>query len=284
MLPQLKLSPMKLKIETLLLSGLMLFFAACERDEMEQLDQAEADQALNEAVVNTYYNELDGMITEAATAAENGRVGTSSFFIPSCAAVTHNPDTRTTTIDFGATCTDARGTVRSGKIIITREGRIFDSGSSITATLEEYVVNAVQVEGTRVIANITQPSASMLTFSIVLMGGKVTWPDGTMAEREVNHQRSWMRAINPADDEWHIDGSATGTNRAGQAYTSTIRNTLIYKVQCSAEGVFIPVQGELVITRPDKFPVLLVFGEGYCDQSLVVSANGRSRTITVTKD
>lgn len=273
---------MKLKNLSLGLVAAMLLFAACERDEMQELDEAETSQALNEAETNAYYDELDLMTSEAVAEAENGRTLAAAGFIPDCATLTHNAETRTSTIDFGTSCTDAKGNIRSGKIIISRSGQILQPGSSITTSLADYTVNGIAVEGVRVLSNISESSTSTPKFSVVLSGGRLSWPDGTTAVREVSHTRSWVRATNPANDEWLIEGTATGTNRQGQEYTGTISSALVVKIACRAESAFVPVKGTLVITRPDKVAVTLDYGNGACDNEVLVSANGRSKTITVS--
>lgn len=264
----------------LLLAAALLVFAACERNDLE-LAQEETTPALGEAETNAVYDDLDVMTAEAVAQAEaeGGRLAMTTAYIPGCAVVSRNPDTRTITLDFGTGCTDARGNVRTGKIIITRSGRYFQTGSTTTTTLENYTINTIQVAGTRTVTNVTG-SDGIPKFSVTLSGGRVTWPDGTFATREVDHLRTWIRATNPLNDEWHVSGTASGVNRQGQELSSTITEALVIKLACQSEGVFVPVQGSQTITRPEKPALTLDWGNGACDREVTVSMNGRSRTIT----
>lgn len=273
---------MKLKNASLILSAALLLFASCEREETE-LDQAEANRALNETEASTFFDELHTMTTEAVISSEGGRLQGSANTISTCASLIHEEGTRTLTLDFGAGCTDAAGNVRTGKIHISWSGGYFTQGSSIVTSLENYSINGVQVAGTMSLTNITSSSTANPQFSVTLRGGSVVWPDGTTAEREVDHVRTWIRATNPLLDEWHIEGTASGSNRNGQAYTSTISSTIVYTVPCASEGIQIPVKGSLLIATPNHAPLTVDFGDGSCDNNFVVSANGRSRTLSASR-
>lgn len=267
----------------LIVAAALVVLSACERTDVE-LEQSETTSALSEAETSIYFDELDLITSEAvATAeAEEGRTMVTQAMLPSCAMVTHDAQTRTITIDFEG-CANAAGNARTGKLIITRSGRITEVGGSYTATLENYTINGIAVEGARTVTNLTASSTATPQFSVVLRGGRIAWPDGTFVLREVDHLRSWVRASNPANDEWHISGTASGTNRQGQEYTSSITADLIFKVACRANGVFIPVQGTQMITRSGKEPLSLEYGNGNCDNDVLVSMGSRSRTITVER-
>lgn len=273
---------MKFKNVSLILSAALLLFASCEREEKE-LDQAEAHRALNETEASTFFDELHTMTTEAILSSEGGRMQGATSTISTCATLIHEEGTRTTTLDFGTGCTDAAGNVRTGKIIISWSGGYFTQGSSIVTSLEAYTINGIQVAGTMTLTNITGSSTANPQFSVTLRGGSVVWPDGTTAEREVDHVRTWMRAANPLLDEWHIEGTASGSNRNGQAYTSTISSTIVYTVPCATESIHIPVKGSLVITTPNYSPLTVDFGDGSCDNNFLVSANGRSRMLSASR-
>jgi hypothetical protein len=273
---------MKIINSPILLAAALLLFAACERQDNE-LDQAEAAPALGEVETTAFYDELDGFTAEAVLFAESeeGRVLGNQSAIPSCAILSYDPDTRLITVDFGVDCSDERGNVRSGKLLITRTGRYFQTGSTITTTLEGYVVNGIAVEGTRTLTNVS--TSENLQFSIQLRGGRATWPDGTFAEREADLIRSWVGTGSPLTDAWHITGSASGSNRLGQEFTSTITEALVFTLSCMGEGIFVPAKGVQVITRPAKPLITLNWGNGTCDRVVTISMNGRSRTITLAR-
>lgn len=268
----------------MLLAAALFVFSACERDEMEPLDEAEANSGISEGESSPFFDDIDLMASEAITNGDNGRVLGAMGAIPGCAVLTHDVDTRTIVIDFGAGCTDAKNNVRKGKIIITRSGgRYFQSGSSHTTRLEGYYINNIEVAGTRTVTNVSAEQGGEMKFNVVLDGGKVTWPDGTTAEREVDHLRTWISTEETGMPEWHITGTASGINRKHQVYTSTINNTVVVRYQCLQAEIFVPTKGSLLIERPDKPVIALDYGDGSCDNEVTLSMNGRSRTITVKR-
>jgi hypothetical protein len=76
-----------------------------------------------------------------------------------------------------------------------------------------------------------------------------------------------------ADDIVSLSGSASGINRAGAEFTSTIQETLQFRQSCTAGAFRAAVRGVKDITSgPLNFSVN--FGSGECSQSVSVSAGG----------
>ncbi|MEQ8424456.1 MAG: hypothetical protein RIA63_07080 [Cyclobacteriaceae bacterium] len=187
----------------------------------------------------------------------------------------------TITIDFGDGCEDARGNVRKGKIIITYSGKRFFPESSIVTTFEGYHINGVLIEGVRTVTNTTESVESNPSFNIAVDGGKATWPDGSVATREANRTRVWVRATNPLQDEWRVTGTATGTNRNGNSYTMEITEALVYKRECAISSrIFMAVAGTKVLTAGDR-QLTIDYGDGECDRLVTVTINGQSKEIEV---
>ena len=185
------------------------------------------------------------------------------------------------TIDFGDGCEDKKGNVRKGKIIITFDGRRFMPGSSYVTTFEDYSINDIKIEGVRTVTNVSGSLEEHPTFTIVVEGGKATWPDGTFATRESNKKREWIREANPLKDEWHVTGNAAGTNRRGVAYTMEITETLVYKRECAiGNRVFMPVAGIKVLTTENR-QMTIDYGDGECDRKVTVTINGETREVEV---
>jgi hypothetical protein len=189
-------------------------------------------------------------------------------------------------IDFGSGCTDSRGVTRKGKIIINYNGIRFFPSSTITTTFENYFRNGVKVEGVHTMT-IVQPSVvGYLKSTVKITGGKITFVDGKTILREQTITREWQRAINPLNDKWVIfSGSgASGTNKNGVKYTMAVTTDLVYSRSCAiSDKVFIPVSGtkEFVVEgRTYKVD----YGNGNCDNDVIVSVGSVSKTITVTGD
>jgi hypothetical protein len=181
------------------------------------------------------------------------------------------------TVDFGAGCTDIRGNVRSGKLIFNYSGRRFAPNSTVVLTTDNYFINGIKLEGTRTHTNITGSNTEAPKFSIVLVDGKATFPDGTIALREADFTRKWVRAASPSQDTWEIEGGANGTTRSGRPYTMSIEETIVFKRSCASA---IPASGVKIFTVDSKI-ITIDYGNGDCDRSITYSVGDRLFTFNV---
>ncbi len=124
-------------------------------------------------------------------------------------------------------------------------------------------------------------------FSIEVIGGKATWPDGTFATREVRKVREWQRASNPLNDTWTVsqtagsDFAASGTNRYGSTYQMNITTPLVYKRECAVSSrVFMAVQGEKELITDSK-KITINYGSGECDRKVTITVGGKSEEVSV---
>ena len=279
----------------------LLGLSACE-DRID-FTRSDSDNVENEAATDSYFEDTDDMATLAVSAeggalngsreASNGRNGVrpnDKRF--DCATVTFefaSDNSQTTphgfiTIDFGTGCTDQRGNVRKGKIRVEFKGRRFLPGSQIITTLDGYSINEVKLEGVRTVTNISGSTEENPKLNILLTGGKATWTTSSgeqVATREVNRTREWIRATNPANDQWFVTGTAAGTNRNGKVYEMKITKRMVYKRECALGArVFIAVEGtkELVV---DGKEIVIDYGSGACDRLVTITVNGQTREIEV---
>ena len=282
--------------------GLFLAFftiISCTDDIGPAITTDDSVTAENEAVADSYFEDADD-ITALVVASDDGTVSGGKVstggrkinindFRLKCAEViiefadnsTFLQPKGTIIIDFGEGCEDDRGNVRAGKIIITFMGRRFLPQSSIVTTFDGYSINGILVEGTRTVTNSTGSLEDRPSFTIVVEGGKLTWPDGTFATRESNRKREWIRADNPLNDEWRVTGNAAGTNRPEMSYTMEITEALVYKRQCAVTNrIFMPVAGEKVLTTETR-QMKINYGDGECDRKVEVTINGKSEDIEI---
>lgn len=281
----------------LLLVLLTLF--SCDEGGVLEIKETDEVSVENEAVTDAYFEDVDdlSMLTVASDDAtmDGGKVSTGGRkiiigdFRLECASVeivqaddsTPSHPKGVITIDFGDGCTDKRGNVRKGKIIITYDGRRFLPGSSIVTTFEDYTINDILIEGVRTVTNVSGSVEEHPLFNIVVEGGKATWPDGTFATRESNRNREWIRANNPLNDEWHVTGNAAGTNRKGVSYTMEIADALVYKRECAISNrIFMAVAGVKVLTTENR-QITIDYGDGACDRLVTITINGESREVEV---
>jgi hypothetical protein len=284
--------------------ALLGFFSSCE--EKVDLNPADTESVQNEAVTDAYFEDTDDMATMMVAAdagtSTGGRTATTrpvskdkldGRFACSTTTVTltfaddnseANPH-GTITVDFGTVgCTDGKGNTRKGKIVVEFHGRRFMPGATITTYLQAYEINGIKLEGTRIVTNATTSTEETPAFTIVLSGGRVTWPDASIATREVERTRVWHRETNPLNDSWTISGTASGTNRKGKEYAISITKPLVYKRECALNGkIFMAVEGTKELTTDGK-KVTIDYGAGECDRLVTITINGVSREVEVKGD
>lgn len=187
------------------------------------------------------------------------------------------------TIDFKDGCTDAKGNVRKGQIIVTYDGRRFMLNSKIITTFNNYYINGIKIEGTNTLTNLTASLESAPKFKNEVTGGKVTFIDGKIATRDHVLTREWIRGANPIQDSWKVEGSASGTTREEVSYQMEITKALVYKRSCVASKVFIAVEGTKKFTSGDR-TMSIDFGKGDCDNLVTVTVNGVSKDVEIKAD
>ena len=231
----------RLKISYLIAFVISALLISCDREKFD-FSSSDSENVENEAVSDSYADDADDISSVALSADDatlNGKVSSNGRRVfkvtdvakrMDCAEISIElaADNSTTTpkgtitIDFGTGCTDARGNIRKGIIRIKYSGRRFFPTSTVETTFDGYSINDIKIEGTRTVTNITGSTESAPKFTIVLTGGKTTWPDGTTATRNVNRTREWIRAVNVLQDSWIITGTASGTNRKSRIYSMEI--------------------------------------------------------------
>ncbi|MEM7298140.1 MAG: hypothetical protein AAF391_07725 [Bacteroidota bacterium] len=253
---------------------LAAFFTSCSDDAESDMATSIIEQAdlESEAALESNLEDVDVIVAAGMETIDvSGRLQDDEVI--RCAAITHDEENNTLTIDYGDGCEGPRGRVRAGKIIITYDSRKLEPGSFRQATFEDFSVDGVLIEGTRRVENIAASLDENPKFEVSLTGGKMTFEDGTAATRETSHTREWVRATNPLEDETWIEGSASGSRRDGASYSTVITERLVYSRACRGSRVFIPVSGVKEITFGDNVMVV-DYGDGECDNIVTVTING----------
>ncbi len=266
------------------------FSVSCS-EEATILNQ-EASEAVEDAITDAYFEDADDMANiSMVTAPEaGGRMSAEENddrIINDCVVVTITPGEGSTLenpfgtieINFSANssdgCTDPRGNVRKGKIVVTFEGRRLNLGSVAVITFVDYEINGINLEGTRTVTNISANLEVAPKFSISLVGGLVTWPDGTSATREHELVREWHRENLPINDYVLVWGTASGENRRGVGYEMAIDtdHPIRHNRLCP-----IPVSGIKTIST-ESHTIVVDFGDGDCDKLITITVDGESRTV-----
>jgi hypothetical protein len=203
---------------------------------------------------------------------------------------TNNPFPVVVVIDFGNVgCPGPDGHIRRGKIRTEYTNRIIYPGAIATTTFQDYFIDAVRVEGTHKITNISTTSTTR-KFKVEVINGKLTKPNGDYIEwnstNTITQSEGLSTPDNPRDDIFKIEGSASGTVKRGALlarWESNITEPLIKRVTCRWM-----VKGRIRILRqnlpnPGSSPwaAVLDFGNGDCDNQATITINGVTHQITL---
>jgi hypothetical protein len=276
---------MKVRISKLtLVAGALLLWGCAEDASVRQ----EADEELNlseEVVVEAGFMEMDDLtqaIMEAQETSSGREQGDGRL---ACATISHDTEAKTIVIDFGEGCEGPDGRIRAGKIEITYTALPRIPGAVVVTRPVDYVVSGVAVEGTRTWKNISDLQNRWPRHSVRLEGGKLTWPDGRFAHREVQLVRTFKPADTREGDVLEVIGWTRGRYRNGVIYNTLVeRETpLVFIRNCRVGNHPIPVQGV------KKFKVgsrefTVDYGEGTCNREVTVTHNGESRVVQIRLD
>jgi hypothetical protein len=198
-----------------------------------------------------------------------------------CVVVTDDQDNNLKTIDFGEGCTDRRGVVRSGQIVISYS----DSSDVVGAFKEISFVNfykdSINIQGARRIELTDIDSLGNKTTRMSLTGGKLVYPDGTYKTRDMEITTYKFRSSeNRSENYTLISGFENGTGVDGVSFSMEITTPIKFVRNCEEYGRRkIPVEGVKVISTGDTDVVSIDFGDGTCDKLVDVTTNGVTETV-----
>lgn len=277
---------MKITKFLFLIGAVAIFLVSCEKNSTplneDDLFLAD-DEAVAEALFDDLFNTVDGATQMLDVFMKSGDAkGDIVVLADSCPMITVeiiSETSRIITVDYGEGCTGFFDQTRSGKIIIEVNGFRKMVGSVRTVTFDNYFVNDVKIEGTRMTENLGANENENVVFMSTLTDGKVIFPDEIIVEREFTRYREWIVGYDTRtiwDDECFITGDASGTTYKGLTYQNTIITALHRKRVCRFF-----VSGVIEINREDMEPLELDYGDGECDAIAVVRRGDEEKEITL---
>ena len=275
------------------ISTAALTFYSCTDDAESVSNSGTTDIAIEDASLETTSSELMEEIDEAADFATNSLESSGGRLLGGfefggkrfgdCVTVTADEATNTKTIDFGEEgCEGRDGRVRKGKIIITHEGERDVPGFKRTITLEDFSVDTIGVEGTRVLTYVSGTETEK-EYNATLTGGKLSFPDGTEATRESTRTR--VATFDEEGEKTQVErfGSAEGINREGLSYLNSVDETtpILTLSACREQGTYAPVSGILSINIEGESEKIIDYGDGTCDNLVIITQDGVSTEVEV---
>ncbi len=267
----------------IVVTGSLMMFSSCEKKE-EVTGILNTETVEDEAIADIIWNSVDADVDLVSSMFESNSLKSASADTCPIIIIDHPDSTyfpRTLIIDFGDEyCETWEGRPKKGKIIITVNKPIYEPGSVRTVTFEDYYIAEHKVEGVHTLTNNGFNGSGNLNFQAVLSGGKITFPDGGIVVREMNHNREWIIGIDTPrywwDDQWHITGTASGTNRDGVSYNNLITTPVLYKAVCH-----FPVSGIIDLNIENVGTLVMDYGDGECDNLATITFGENVWTITL---
>lgn len=169
-----------------------------------------------------------------------------------------------------------RQRTKNGQVIMKTIRNQYPGEYKRIITMNNFTINGNKIEGKKVIERSTE---NQYRFTVTLTNGKVTFTDGTQYTREFTRTRTWASGFATPlfiwDDEFEIEGTATGVNRNGKTYTHQISTPLLIKNACRWI-----VSGTITLTVDGK-SATIDYGDGTCDAKATVTMNGETFEINL---
>lgn len=329
------------------LSLVLFIFTSCEEEDVEEIlneniviNQSTDDNSDVEAEFDDVGSTIDDVLGDSEVEdVLNGRTEETVIITTDdgCevtvtideAEVSGANKSRKVTIEFDGNCTGQKtGRLRQGKIIsvvtvpqktqiVTTDGVSVEIDTPFNlqmpdaqrvVTFENYSVNGIKVEGTRLVENLADSITSVPKHGVSVTDGKLTYPaneNGEVATTTWSSERTreWADGttliqfpifangsvkafdvrvpdLNFFNDVFKVYGTSGGINREGNTYTMTIEETTPIEIHtaCWTDNVFMPVKG-LVTVVSEGNTALVDYGDGTCDRVYTVTVNGITYTV-----
>lgn len=223
-------------MKKLLVPILACMFVACDSEDVKTATKPTATiEAVQEyALVNQIFQDIGNNTADAILSAESSP---SSKFEGSKndPVITVEPFDLTTfpktiTVDFqdGTLCKD--GITRKGVITIVSTNWYGETGSTHTATFNNFYHENYKVEGTHIVENLGENGDGHLEYSVTIDNGKISTDSGLSISYQEDSFRTWIAGfdtpLNIWDDEYLLDGEQSGTSSKGIDYTLTVEESL----------------------------------------------------------
>jgi hypothetical protein len=271
---------MKSRILNLVITGVLVMFVSCNRDENEP-ENIDGDALIASSTVDftdqfDFNTAIDLGNTYSSFSSRTSSTD-SELAVPSCATVTVNNTTpgvfpKVITVDYGTTGCTQNNITRKGVLTITISNYIMQNGSTVVIERENYFVNNKKIEGTVTYTNQTT-NASTPQWTRTVTNGKVTLQNGLFFTHTGTRTVKQTQGVSTAmlgDNVYEvISGTHTVTRPNGSSLTSTVVTPLVKAFSCHYVS-----QGQLDLNGT-VLDGVLDFGNGNCDnQATYTHSNG----------
>jgi len=192
-------------------------------------------------------------------------------------------ETLVTTINFGTdSCTSPDGKTRQGKIIMSCTGDYWEGEATVTFTFEDYFVDGNQVLGGSEVKSVINADGNRE--AKITENGSIVMADGsgtiTWTSEKTRLVTAGSDSESRRDDVIQVTGTSSGSLLSGNTFTSQTLTPLVRNYSKECLGVFISGTTKIVVS--DGTEITVDYGDGTCDNTVTVTTNGETETITLT--
>lgn len=265
-----------MKLQSLLiLAAILIGMVACNKEEIQVEEQTTTSEDL------TTFEDLVETTEEVEDLALETRGGDPT----DCPTVTVTPDDgtfpRTVLIDFGTDgCEGPHGHIRKGIIQVELTDSFALTGAVRTVTYQNFSVDDVAIEGTKVLTNVGPNDDGLSTYtrdvnlSFAFPNGQTASWSGMMTITRIEGDDT----PEVLDNVLEITGATQGVNRNGVPFNTEITVPLIKPRTCRWI-----TSGVRTLTFNDQTRSI-DYGDGECDRLATLTlANGNTRTILIRR-
>ena len=205
-------------------------------------------------------------------------------FAEGCGTITIDPidDTfpKTIIIDFGdVNCTGIDLRARRGIIEAVISDWYRNEGCILTITTTDYHVDDYGIAGTKTIINNGLNASENLTFSVTVINGIISPPEGGAITWNTSRTNEWISGadtkLNILDDVYEITGTASGITSREKAYAMTIIKPLNVALECPW------IRSGTIEIISDPATITLDYGDGHCDANATATILGKTYPIVI---
>lgn len=213
-----------------------------------------------------------------------GHIGSLKFGIPhidSCATVTVSSSTypKTITIDYGTSCSNRKGRVKSGKIIIEISDTTVNAGAVRIITYDNFYIDSMKVDLSATFKNLGKNDAGNWVIESS-WDQTITKTNGDVIVQKSSESVEWVSGFETTeklDDVYYKSGSGSVTVNSTLKFSKTITSPLLVDKSCG----YIK-SGTEELNRNGNV-VVIDYGDGTCDDSATVTANDTTEVISLHK-
>lgn len=262
------------------ISLLIAMLYACKEEDTINTPELSSTQASQDNLTaENIFNDIGRIVEEGLT--NSGQKKSCPHY---SLMNTDTLDLDTLIINFGdGECPPIYGKIRTGKIVVTYNGKYRDSLSTITTTFNNYYVNHYLVQGEKILTNKGRNNDGNLWFTIDINMARISSNNSGTINWEADRVKEWVEGENTyfdiSDDRYIITGNAQGNAANGNDFTVKITEPLQVDLGCLPSCI---IKSGIAEVSPKGYADRIInYGDSLCDCNTDILSNGNTYHIVI---